>query len=423
MLDIKFIRENPEAVKKCLLQRLMELDVDKLLALDRERRKLLLEAEELKHKRNAVSKEIGILKKQGEDVAEKVADMKAVSKSVHLLDKKLRESNDELNDLLIRVPNIPHESVPVGPDARAMELVREGGEKRNFDFRPRSHWEIATDLGLVDLERAPRVVGSNFVLFKDKGALLERALINFMLDVHTAEHGYTEISPPFLSNRESMMGTGQLPLLEEDMYLIEADDLFLIPTGEVSITNIHREEILEVDRLPVRYVGYTPCFRREAGSYGKETRGLIRVHQFDKVELVRFVEPSSSYEALESILSEAESIVQRLGLPYRIMALPTGELSFASAKCYDVEVWAPGHDGWLEVSSCSNFEAFQARRANIRYRDGSGKVNFVHTLNGSGIALPRTVVAILENYQEPDGSVTVPEVLRPYMGGLKKIEP
>lgn len=422
MLDIKFIREHPDVVKKSLIRRLMELDVDKLLALDREKRKLLLETETLKHRRNAVSQEIGVLKKKGRDISKNIADVKSVSEKIRLLDQMIRKLDEELNGLLIRVPNIPHESVPVGPDARAMELVREGGDKRDFDFPPQPHWEIAAGLDLIDFNRAPRTAGSNFVLFKGKGALLERALINFMLDRHTRKHGYIEISPPYLSNRAGMLGTGQLPLLEEDMYLLEFDDLFLIPTGEVTITNIHREEILKLDELPIKYAGCTPCFRREAGSYGKETRGLIRIHQFDKVELVRFVEPGSSYTELELILSDAENIVQELGLPYRIMALPTGELSFASAKCYDIEVWAPGHGGWLEVSSCSNFEDFQARRANIRFRDADGNIRFVHTLNGSGLALPRTVVALLENYQRSDGSVVIPGVLRPYMGGLEKLE-
>ena len=422
MLDIKFIREHPDLIKKSLIQRLMELDVDKLLALDRERRSMLREAEALKHQRKEVSREIGIVKKEGRDVSKKQREMKSVSKKIQLLDEIFRKLNEELNKLLTRVPNIPHESVPVGPDNRSQKLVREGGEKRKFNFTPRSHWEIADTLGLVDFKRAAAMVGSNFALFRGKGALLERALINFMLDIHTREHCYTEVSPPYLSNRESMLGTGQLPLLEEDMYRLELDDLFLIPTGEVVITNIHREEIIDGELLPLKYVGYTPCFRREAGSYGKETRGLIRIHQFDKVELVKFVEPSSSYREIETLLQDAEKIVQKLGLPYRIMALPTGELSFASAKCYDIEVWAPGQGEWLEVSSCSNFEAFQSRRSNIRYRDQEGKPNFLHTLNASGVALPRTVVAILENYQQPDGTVVVPEVLRPYMGGLDRLE-
>jgi len=421
MLDIKFIREHPDVVKKSLIQRLMELDVDKLLALDRERRNLLREAEALKHQRNEVSRQIGRLKKEGREDPSKLREMKAVAKKIHLLDEMTRKIEGELDELIVRVPNIPHGSVPVGPDQRSQELVREEGKKRKFDFTPRSHWEIAETLGLVDFKRAAAVAGSNFALFRDKGALLERALINFMLDVHTRENGYVEISPPYLSNRPSMLGTGQLPLLEEDMYRLELDDYFLVPTGEVTITNIHREEILSADDLPLKYVGFTPCFRREAGSYGRETRGLIRIHQFDKVELVKFVEPQSSYRELEALLADAEGIISRLELPYRIMALPTGELSFASAKCYDIELWAPAQDEWLEVSSCSNFEDFQARRARIRYRDEEENIDYLHTLNASGVALPRTVVAILENYQQEDGSVVVPEVLRPYMGGMEKL--
>ena len=421
MLELKFIRENPDLVKKVLIQRLKELDVDKLLALDRERRNLLQEAEALKHKRNAVSDEIGALKKSGADVAEKVREMKAVAERIRLLDGMERKVSADLEALLQRVPNIPHPSVPVGPDVRAQALVKEGGEKRTFDFTPRTHWEIAERLGLIDFSRASKIAGSHFALYTGKGALLERGLINFMLDLHTREHGYTEVSPPFLSNRASMLGTGQLPLLEEDMYRCEADDFFLIPTAEVSVTNIHRDEVLPQKALPRKYVAYTPCFRREAGSYGKETKGLIRIHQFDKVELVKFVLPESSWNEHELLLADAESVIRALGLPYRVVLLPTGELSFASSKCYDIEVWAPGQKQWLEVSSCSNFESFQARRANIRFSDGKEPPRFVHTLNASGVALPRTVVGILENYQQADGSVAVPEVLRPYLGGLSSL--
>jgi seryl-tRNA synthetase len=300
-------------------------------------------------------------------------------------------------------------------------VVREGGEKREFDFPPQNHLALGETLGILDFRRAARIAGSNFALYRGPGALLERGLINFMLDLHTVEKGYTEIAPPFFSNRECMQGTGQLPLLEDDRYHLKRDDFFLIPTGEVPITNLHRGEILEEADLPVRYAGYTPCFRREAGSYGKETRGLLRIHQFDKVELVRLVKPEDSAAAHEELLADAEDVVKRLGLPYRIILLPTGEMSFASARCYDIEVLAPGQKEWLEVSSVSNFEDFQARRANIRYRDGEGSINFVHTLNGSGLALPRIVAAILENCQEKDGTVTVPEALRPYLRGLEKI--
>ncbi len=421
MLDIKFIRDNPELVKRTLSRKALELDVDRLLLLDRRHRELIGRGESLKHLRRAASREIGELKRSGGKVEEKLAEMKKVSEEVGSLDQKIRELSRELRELLIRVPNIPHDSVPVGPDESSNQVVREWGEKRKFDFSPRGHIEIAEHLGLIDFQRAARITGSNFVLYRGPGALLERALINFMLDIHTVEHGYLELSPPYLSNRESMLGTGQLPLLEEDMYRTGEDDLFLVPTGEVPITNIHRGEILKEERLPLKYVGYTPCFRREAGSYGKETRGLIRIHQFDKVELVKLVEPSSSYREQELLLADAEDILRRLNLPYRVISLSTGELSFASARCFDIEVWAPGQGEWLEASSCSNFESFQARRADIRYRDSEGKVRFVHTLNGSGVALPRTLVALLENYQQADGSVVIPEVLRPYMRGLKKL--
>ncbi len=421
MLDIKTIRDDPELIKRVLLQRLMELDVDRIIALDRERRNLLQEAEELKYKRNQASGEIGRLKKSGEDIFAAVRDMKMVAEKIHLFDGMIRKLSDGLNELLIRVPNLPQPDVPVGPDMRAAIIVREEGEKREFDFSPRDHMELGESLDLIDFKRAAKISGSHFALFKGQGALLERALINFMLDQHTVNNGYTEISPPFVSNRETMMGTGQLPLLEEDMYHLKRDDYFLIPTAEVPITNIHRGEVLKESDLPIKYVGYTPCFRREAGSYGKETRGLLRIHQFDKVEMVKLVRPDTSYREHEELLENAEGILKKLQLPYRVVMLPTGELSFASSKCYDIEAWAPGQKEWLEVSSVSNFEDFQARRANIRYRDGKGKIHFVHTLNGSGLALPRIVVAILENYQQADGSVIVPEVLRPYMRGMDKL--
>ena len=421
MLDIKTIRDDPELIKRVLLQRLMELDVDRIIALDRERRNLLQEAEELKYKRNQASGEIGRLKKSGEDISAAVRDMKMVAEKIHLFDGMIRKLSDGLNELLIRVPNLPQPDVPVGPDMRAAIIVREEGEKREFDFSPRGHLELGESLDLIDFKRAAKISGSHFALFKGPGALLERALINFMLDQHTVNNGYTEISPPFVSNRETMLGTGQLPLLEEDMYHLKRDDYFLIPTAEVPITNLHRGEVLKESDLPIKYVGYTPCFRREAGSYGKETRGLLRIHQFDKVEMVKLVRPDTSYREHEELLENAEGILKKLQLPYRVVMLPTGELSFASSKCYDIEAWAPGQKEWLEVSSVSNFEDFQARRANIRYRDGKGKIHFVHTLNGSGLALPRIVVAILENYQQADGSVIVPEVLRPYMRGMDKL--
>lgn len=421
MLDIKTIREDPERIKKSLIQRLMELDVDRIITLDQEKRNLLQEVEELKHKRNQASGEIGRLKKSGEDISNAVREMKMVSEKVHLFDGMIRKINVDLDELLVRVPNLPQIDVPVGPDIRAAIVVREEGERPEFEFSPRSHLELGEELGLIDFKRGAKISGSNFALFTGQGALLERALINFMLDQHTLNNGYKEISPPFIGNRDSMLGTGQLPLLEEDMYHLRRDDYFLIPTGEVPITNLHRGEILKEYDLPIKYVGYTPCFRREAGSYGKETRGLLRIHQFDKVELVKLVRPDTSYREHEELLEDAEGILRKLKLPFRVLMLPTGELSFASSKCYDIEAWAPGQGEWLEVSSVSNFEDFQARRTGIRYRDAEGKINFVHTLNGSGLALPRIVVAILENYQQADGSVIVPEVLRPYMRGITRL--
>ncbi len=349
--------------------------------------------------------------------------MKGVSRKVQLLDEMVRSLDSELGELLLKVPNLPQEGVPVGPDARAAVEVASWGQAPKFAFKPKNHLELGEALELFDFARAARIAGAHFPLFLGAGARLSRALINFMLDLHTLEHGYTEVSPPFLSNRPSMTGTGQLPKMEADMYLVEADDLFLIPTAEVSVTNIHREEIIPESSLPLRYAAYSPCFRREAGSYGKETRGLIRLHQFDKVELVQFVRPQDSARVHLELRGHAEEVLRRLGLPYRVMELPTGDLSFASSRCYDLEAWAPGQGEWLEVSSCSNFEAFQARRAKIRFRDGEGKVDFLHTLNGSGVALPRLIVALLENYQCPGGEVEIPEALRPYLGGLSRLKP
>jgi seryl-tRNA synthetase len=423
MLDLKFIRENPEQVRQSLLRRLVELDLDRLLALDRERRALISEVDSLKHRRNEVSAEIGRRKTSGEDARAEIEAMKGVSRKVQLLDEMVRSLDSELGELLLKVPNLPQEGVPVGPDARAAVEVASWGQAPKFAFKPKNHLELGEALRLFDFARAARIAGAHFPLFLGAGARLSRALINFMLDLHTLEHGYTEVSPPFLSNRSSMTGTGQLPKMEADMYLVEADDLFLIPTAEVSVTNIHREEIIPESELPLRYAAYSPCFRREAGSYGKETRGLIRLHQFDKVELVQFVRPQDSARVHLELRGHAEEVLRRLGLPYRVMELPTGDLSFASSRCYDLEAWAPGQGEWLEVSSCSNFEAFQARRAKIRFRDGEGKVDFLHTLNGSGVALPRLIVALLENYQRPGGEVEIPEALRPYLGGLSSLKP
>jgi len=422
MLDIKYIRENREAVEAGLAKKGVEIDLDEILDADQRRRDILVEDECLRNRRNEVSKEIGMAKKAGKDIDPQKKEMRKVGELISELDKKLKEVEARREELLLRVPNIPHESVPVGKDETANRLVRTHGEARQFGFNPQPHWDIGEQLGIIDLKRASRMTGAGFPMLCGMGAKLQRALIQFMLDLHVNEHGYREVLPPFLCNTAAMTGTGQLPKMEEDMYKLPEDDLYLIPTAEVPVTNIYREEIIS-DELPLKLTAYTPCFRREAGAAGRDTRGLIRVHQFDKVEMVNFVAPEKSYDTLEKLLAEAEDVLQRLGLHYRVLELCSGDLSFAAAKCYDIELWAPGYNDWLEVSSCSNFVDFQARRANIRYRDENGKTRFVHTLNGSGVALPRLVVALLENGQNPDGSVDLPEPLVPYMGGLEKIEP
>jgi len=419
MLDAKFVRAEPEKVRQALLNRNMDTKMlDEFLALDEQRRKKLYEVEQLKAERNAVSEEIALMKKEKKDASSEIERMREVSRRIKQMDADLAEIEAKISDLLLNIPNIPHESVPIGKDESANVIVRTWGEVRKFDFEPVPHWELATALDIIDFERGSKIAGSGFILYKGLGARLERALIAWMLDVHTREHGYTEVFPPFLINRRSMIGTGQLPKFEEDMYHTDKDDdLFLDPTAEVPVTNIYMDEILEGSQLPIYLTAYTACFRREAGSAGKDTRGLLRVHQFDKVELVKFTTPETSYEEHEKLTANAETIIQRLGIPYRVVLLSTGDIGFSAAKCYDIEIHAPGIDKWLEVSSCSNFEAYQARRANIRYRPEPGaKPEFVHTLNGSGVALPRLVVALLENYQQPDGTVIVPEVLRPYVG-------
>jgi seryl-tRNA synthetase len=421
MLDLKFIRENTELVKQAIKNRNSNCDIERILLLDNERRVLLNEAENLKHERNVISKEIGILKTAGEHTKDKTEYMRSVNQRIRELDDGLENIDKELSTLLYYVPNVPHASTPIGSDASGNKVIKQWGNIKEVSFKPLPHWEIAENLGLLDFERAGKIAGSGFPLYKGLGARLERAMINFMLDLHTKKHGYTEIFPPFLVNRKCMTGTGQLPKLEDDMYHIEKEDLFLDPTAEVPVTNIHREEILPEEKLPVYYTAYTACFRREAGSYGKETRGIIRIHQFNKVEMVKFVKPETSYDELEKLLKDAEEVFQLLELPYRILSLCTGDISFAAAKCYDIEVWSPGQNGWLECSSCSNFEDFQARRAGIRYKTKEGKTQFVHTLNGSGVALPRTFVCILENYQQEDGTVIIPKALRPYMDGMEKI--
>ncbi|NIR50716.1 serine--tRNA ligase [candidate division KSB1 bacterium] len=417
MLDLKFIRENLELVKEATNNKQEKVDLDQLIKLDGQRRDLLREVEGLKHQRNVESQKIGELKKKGQNPSEPIKRMQEVADNIKQLDEEIRTVETKIRDIQIWIPNIPHPDAPVGTSEKDNVEIKRWGKSPEMDFQPKPHWEVAEQLGIVEFGRGSKVAGAFFVNYSGIGAKLERALINFMLDFHIHEHGYHEVSPPFIVNRESMYTTGQLPKLEEDMYLAEVDDLFLIPTAEVPVTNLHRDEILKENQLPINYTAYTPCFRREAGSYGRDTRGLVRIHQFDKVEMVKFVKPEISYDELETLLADAEAVLQRLELPYRVIELCTADLSFAAAKCYDIEVWAPGVEKWLEVSSCSNFEAFQARRGNIRFRrESTGKTEFVHTLNGSGLALPRTVIALLENYQTDEGTVVVPEALREYVG-------
>lgn len=421
MLDIKRIRENEQEVRQGLKNRGADTAaIDKVAALDKDRRKLLTDVEALKNRRNVVSKEIGILKKKGENTDTIQAEMRDLGDKITAIDVKVREIDAQLDAQMLLIPNIPHSSIPVGPDKFSNKVVREFGKPATFNFKPKTHVEIGDNLGIFDFDRATKMTGAGFPLFVGTGARLQRALISFMLDMHVTEHGYKELWPPSVCNSASMRGTGQLPKMAEDMYHVTLDDLWLIPTAEVPVTNFYRDEILDKP-LPIYLTAYTSCFRREAGSAGKETRGLIRVHQFDKVEMVKFVEPEKSYDELESLVSNAEDVLKRLGLHYRVLMLCSGDISFSAAKCYDIELWAPGQNDWLEVSSCSNFEDFQARRANIKYRK-DGKARLVHTLNGSGVALARLVVAILENYQQADGSVIIPEALVPYMGGITKLE-
>jgi len=421
MLDMDFIRRNPDVVKDAIRNKHETANVDALLKLDEQRRSLVFESEQLRGKRNDVSKSIAEMKKSGEDATDIIAEMRDIGAKIKEYEAQLGRLEPQINEIYVRIPNVPADDVPVGVDENDNEEVRTWGERKTFDFKPKPHWDLAKKLGIIDFETATKLSGTGFALYIGIGAKLERALIAFMLDLHTTMHGYKEVSPPFVVNRASMFGTGQLPKLEDDMYRCDVDDLFLIPTAEVPVTNIHRDEILDADRLPIRYTAYTPCFRREAGSYGKDTRGLMRVHQFDKVEMVKFVRPETSWDELESLLADAEEVLQLLGIEYRVLKLCTGDLSFAAAKCYDIEIWAPGIERWLEVSSCSNFTDFQARRANIRFKEKGGKPQFVHTLNGSGVALARLVAALLEMYQDRDGAVTIPEPLRPYMGGMERI--
>ena len=426
MLDFKLVRENTEQVRAAIRRRGSELDLTEFLALDVKRRAAQQELETLRRKRNEVSEEIGLLKKAGKPAEDKVAEMRAEGDAITALENSGREAEEAQRNILLLIPNLPHVSVPDGKNEDDNVEIRrwspQGGEPPKFSFEPKPHWDIAEYLDIIDFERAAKIAGARFALYKGLGARLERALINFMLDLHTTEHGYLEVLPPFMVNKKSMTATGQLPKFEEELFKVENGAYYLIPTAEVPVTNIHQEEILPEESLPVRYTACTPCFRREAGSYGKDTRGLIRQHQFNKVELVKFAKPEDSYDELEKLTGNAEEVLKRLGLAYRVIALCTGDLGFSAAKTYDIEVWLPSQNKYREISSCSNFEDFQARRGNIRYRPKGGKkTEFVHTLNGSGLAVGRTVVAILENFQQPDGTVIIPEALRKYMGGADRI--
>ncbi|HOE68948.1 MAG TPA: serine--tRNA ligase [Candidatus Omnitrophota bacterium] len=423
MLDLKFIRENPDTVKKGLASKGVAFDLDAFLSLDAERRSMLKEAEELKAKRNEANNLIVRLKKEGKGADEVISEMKAVSQKIGALDHKVGEIDKKFAGLALSIPNMPLPDVPVSKGPEGNKVVRTWGEPKRLDFKPKDHLDLAIALGWVSMEAGSKITGAGFPVYKGMGARLERALINFMLDLHVSKHGYTEVWPPAIVNRASMKGTGQIPKMEGDMYALVADEgeekgsHFLIPTAEVPVTNFHRDDILEEKDLPVKYAAYSPCFRKEAGSYGKDTRGLSRVHQFDKIEMVKFVKPETSGGELESLVRDAEDVLQALELPYRVLLLGSGDMSFAAAKCYDLEVWAPGTQKWFEVSSCSVFTDFQARRMNIRYRDSkTRKLEYVHTLNGSGVALARTVLCLLENFQTPDGKIDFPKALKPYLG-------
>jgi len=418
MLDPRIIREKTEIVYESLEKRGFSFDMKNLLKVDEKRRMLIQESEKIKNLRNELSNEIAKLKKAGIHPQEKIEHLRGIGKQIESIEQELKATENEWNNLVLIMPNIPHASVPTGQSEENNMVVKVFGEKPVFDFQPQAHWDIGERLDILDFKRAAKITGSRFTLYKSYGALLERALINFMLDLHTREHGYTEVLPPFMVNRETMTGTGQLPKFEEELFKLDGLDYFLIPTAEVPVTNIYSNEILKEDELPVKYVAYTPCFRKEAGAHGKDTRGLTRQHQFNKVELVKFAHPDNSYDELEGLLLDAEDVLKRLNIHYRVSALCTGDLGFSSAKTYDIEVWLPGQGVYREISSCSNFESFQARRAKIRYRRAGGKIDFVHTLNGSGLAIGRTVMAVMENYQTKDGKVRLPDALRPYMHGL-----
>ena len=422
MLDARFIRTNPEAVRAGLAKRNTGVNLDRFLSLDARRREIIQEAEQLKNKRNTVSQEIARRKKEKKDADALIAEMQQVSEVIRKLDDEAREVDEQLNGILLTLPNIPHESVPVGKSDADNVEIRRWGSPTKFAFEPKAHWDIGEDLDILDFATAAKVTGARFTFYKGLGARLERSLFTFMMDLHSMKHGYTEVFPPYMVHRRSMTGTGQLPKFEEDAFKVAGTEYFLIPTAEVPVTNMHREQILDGALLPIKYCAYSACFRAEAGSAGRDTRGLIRQHQFNKVELVKFARPENSYAELETLTNDAEDVLKELGLPYRVVSLCSGDLGFSSAKTYDLEVWLPSYQRYVEISSCSNFEDFQARRADIKFRDGAkGKPQYVHTLNGSGVAVGRTVAAILENYQQEDGSVVIPEKLRSYMGGVERI--
>ncbi len=421
MYDLRLLREDLDAIRTQLGARASDVAWEDLRKLIQERHGLMTQVEQLRHQLKKGSDEVGRLKREKQAAERAMAEMKTLGDRIKDVEESLRAVEERVTELALRIPNLPHSSVPIGNDPTGNQEVRRWGTPQKFAFTPKPHWEIGETLGILDFERAAKMVGARFAVLTGLGAKLERALINYMLDLHTARHGYEEVVLPFMVNRAAMTGTGQLPRFEEDLFRLRDDEYFLIPTAEVPLTNLHREEILSDGRLPIRYTAYTPCFRREAGSYGKDTRGLIRLHQFNKVELVAFARPEESYEELERLTGAAEAVLQGLGLPYRVVTLCTGDMGFAAAKTYDLEVWLPSQGAFREISSCSNCEAFQARRANIRYRRQNGKTDLVHTLNGSGLAVGRTLVAILENCQQQDGSVLIPEVLRPYVGGVDRI--
>jgi len=423
MLELKFVRQNLKEIETSLENRGETVDLDSFIDCDAQRKTLLLEIEDLRHRRNVVSEKIAVMKRNKENADDLMAEMRQVADRIKVLDQDLSENEGKINHILFTIPNLPHRSVPIGKDSSENPVINKVGSVPIFDFEPQPHWVLGENLKIFDFETASKITGARFPLYLGAGARLERALINFMLDIHTTKHGYKEILPPFIVNRDSMTGTGQLPKFEEDLFKLQGWDYFLVPTAEVPVTNIHKGEVLDEEVLPILYTAYTPCFRSEAGSYGKDTRGLIRQHQFNKVELVKFTKPETSYDELETLLNNAEAILKYLEIPYQVISLCTGDLGFSAAKTYDIEVWMPSQGVYREISSCSNFESFQARRANIRFkRKGKKGTELVHTLNGSGLAVGRTVAALLENYQQADGSVLIPKILRPYMGGMEKIE-